>query len=181
MDPVRWTDKVNALSTLVAATVAVFVPIAAFFWLNPAVQDATLRKQLLVSEQSRRTCEFCGGDSASPEIDWTVSNPGQLYADDVVIAVRSTNPNEARTLKLCDGDDPEPDFCIKLSSEYLADAWPDKWMLTLKLKAPIPPLSAMHVLFFVTSKEFDDRNIQLTVNSKNGPAQVLSGGGGGNI
>jgi hypothetical protein len=49
----------------------------------------------------------------------------------------------------------------------------------MKLDAPIPPRAALGVEFFAVPSDFDPRTIELLVNSKDGPAQVLSGSRGG--
>jgi hypothetical protein len=101
MDPVRWTDKVSAVATAVTALATIVVPIGAFLWLNPAIQGSLVRKQLLVSEAIADS-NFQSPPYA-PVITWTIVNPGRLFAEDVVIEVRSTNQQDPNPLRSVGG------------------------------------------------------------------------------
>jgi hypothetical protein len=183
MEKLRWTDKVTALSSLVSTLMTVLIPIGIYFWLDPAVRQAALRKQLLISEEFLFPSGPKDAESLPQEIIWTIINPSELHAEDVIVSIRSIAKGIAVPEVLCDNKELKPQNCIQVSDGYLPSltnkAGGD---FTFKLEAPIPPRAKMRVRLIASAKRNDDYTVYptfaLVANSKNGPAEMLSGGAG---
>ena len=185
MEKSHWTDVVSALSSLLTAIMTVAIPLGVYFWLDPTVRQAELKKQLLVSEDIHDPGAAEGSfEDDSLRIVWTLINPGNLYVGDVTIRISSTRNGVNVPQRGCSKNNSTPGNCIQVLDGYLiSHPEIDDRTLTFKLQAPIPPRTRLRVILLPSPGEniSDLDAFQMEANSDSGPAETLSGGGGGNI